>query len=119
MIKQIEITDLENWETFKKGFRKTDNRFIFKYSPVCGISYSAEHELKTWLEKNSNISGTLALVDVVYHKEISRLIAKELDIKHESPQFIWIDSGGKVKWHTDHSDISIKNLNEKIGSNIK
>ena len=45
-------------------------------------------------------------------RELSRGVAKELGVKHESPQAIWLDLSGSVRWHESHGGITADALEE-------
>jgi bacillithiol system protein YtxJ len=53
-------------------------------------------------------------VDVISSKSLSRRIAKDLKIAHESPQLLWLDKEMKVKIHASHYDINEELLNRHL-----
>ena len=50
----------------------------------------------------------------IYSRSLSRRIAKDLKIAHESPQIIWLDKEMKVKFHASHYDINEEELNKHL-----
>lgn len=85
------------------------NLIIFKYSSICPISSAAENEYDNWLDQNDDI--TSIKINVRTNKDLSRFVEENFNIKHESPQLIWIDEKSEVKWHGSHFDIKAKTLN--------
>ncbi len=102
------LETLEQWQTFQ-SLQKT--RFILKLSPVCPISYSAERRVEEWLKSLPAETDLIyTTVDVIDNRQVSRVIAKDLDIKHESPQVICVGQDGNVLWHGSHHQIKIEAL---------
>ena len=103
------LESIDHWQSF---LSKQKIRFIFKQSPVCPISYSAERRVDQWLESlPPEIDLIYATVDVIGHRPVSQAIAKDLNVKHESPQAICIDQDGNVLWTGSHHQIQIDALN--------
>ena len=104
----------EDWAIFKKENLSKNNIIIFKLSPVCGVSHTAEFEISKWLKTVSdNENFVIAEIDVIFSKELSRSIADEFSIVHQSPQLIWINKEGAVEFNIDHYDITSSTLKEK------
>jgi len=82
------------------------NYAIFKHSTRCIVSTMAKSKLeKSWTKLNSDIP--LYLLNIIRFREVSNLIAEELQLKHESPQLIVIQ-GGELVHHASHASISSK-----------
>ncbi len=112
----ILLKNLDEWEKFKSS-NNTKETVIFKFSPKCSISLAAEKEFSNWLEAlDENTNLNVFKVDVLNSKPLSQSLANEFNIKHESPQIIWLDKKGKVKWDTSHHSITKDALNEKLRS---
>jgi len=80
---------------------------IFKYSPICPISYEAEDNFDKWFSGlNDETNLTAAKINVLKSSAVSRKIANDLDIWHESPQVILLNSNGKVVWSGSHYEIN-------------
>jgi len=87
-------------------------KVIFKHSTRCGISRMA---LKSFEDGYSLQEDDAAfyLLDLLNHRELSNLIASELNVMHQSPQVIVIDNEEII--HTDsHHGIDIKRVQELI-----
>jgi bacillithiol system protein YtxJ len=75
----------------------------------------AENILDEWCKAhNDNNQIKILKVDVVFSKSLSRRIAKDLKIVHESPQIIWLDKRKKVKFQASHYDITAEELNKYL-----
>jgi monothiol bacilliredoxin len=115
MITKYKIKSDFDWQQLKENLNS--EILIFKYSPMCGVSFSVERKFNNWLE---NLPGDEDLIcarlNVITARALSREIAEELGITHESPQLIWLDHEGKVKWHASHYDITEDELNTNLKS---
>lgn len=79
---------------------------IFKKSPICPVSFSAEAELMNWLSALSEGQDLrVAIIDVIGEKPLARGITRELDVQHESPQALWFEAG-ELKWHGSHAQLN-------------
>jgi bacillithiol system protein YtxJ len=115
MITKYKIKSDVDWQQLKENH--SSETLIFKYSPMCGVSFNVERKFNNWLEnlpEDKNL--TCAKVNVITARALSREIAAELNITHESPQLIWLDEEGKVKWHASHYDINEDELNSNLKS---
>ncbi len=110
-----EMDDTKQWETFKKEMAATAELIIFKRSPICPISRRAEREFNRWADSLlKDVKLILVKVDVIAAKQLSRQIAAELKVVHQSPQVIWLTGPGEVKWHASHYAITVDNLNSQL-----
>ena len=111
MQKIIELKNIEHWETLRKSLTLEDELVIFKFSPVCSISSMVEEDFFTW---QSSLSGKpnlkFAKVNVIDKREVSRKIADDLQVLHQSPQVIWLNGNSEVKWTASHFDINKESL---------
>jgi len=100
MKKMYALQDIQQWETLKEGVQGSRGVVIFKRSPICPISAAAEREFDVWYERIPDDEDILcAKVDVIASHPLSRHIAKELGVEHQSPQVLWISPEGNVRWH--------------------
>ena len=115
MITKYKIKSDFDWQQLKENLNS--ETLIFKYSPMCGVSFSVERKFNNWLEnlpENKNL--ICARLNVITARALCQEIAEELGITHESPQLIWLDHKGKVKWHASHYDITEDELNTNLKS---
>ncbi len=112
MVNVLDITTQEEWNTHKTRFEGDEEVIIFKFSPICPVSRTAENLFGQWLKKIS-ISKKLSIikVNVIRERTLSSFLAEDLGIKHESPQVIWLNSDLSIKWSGSHYSISEKALN--------
>ena len=80
---------------------------VYKHSPICPVSWSAKREVKRFLEQNADAS--VYLVNVVQDRALSRQLADDLGVRHESPQAILMQSGNVVR-HASHHEITAQLL---------
>ncbi len=96
------------WEAFKSAGGPS---VLFKFSPRCPVSFAAEEEYDAWLAGlPEKPAFRIARIDVVAQRELSRAIAAEVGVRHESPQVLWFGPDGKVASHASHGDITAGSL---------
>ena len=101
-----ELKDINDWEEFKTKASRGKELIIFKFSPVCGVSFYAEKIFQKWADELHESSRViLSKVNVITARQLSRQIARELDVNHESPQVIWLRKDLSVKWNASHYEI--------------
>jgi len=109
------LSDKNEWKELIKNSPNDFELIIFKHSPICHLSNAAEVVISDWSKAHSDYNHIKILkVNVVLSKSLSRSIAKDLKIVHESPQIIWLDSELKVKFQANHYDITVEKLNEHL-----
>lgn len=107
---RVVFTKMKNWKTIsseKDVMALIDNslhrpQIIFKHSTRCGISAYAESRLidgSGLLEPKADIH----YLDLLAHRGVSDFIAKELGIRHQSPQVIVLKNKKVVYSATHHS----------------
>ncbi len=84
---------------------------IYKHSPLCGISFRAREEVERYVSGMDAVP--VYIVDVIRQRPLSRYIAEQLQIRHESPQAILLHLGMPV-WHDSHSRVTAQILAEAI-----
>lgn len=111
----IELKNIEQWENLRLSLMPENELVIFKYSPVCSISSMVEEDFSVW---STNIQGNnkiqFAKVNVIDQREVSRKIADDLKVQHQSPQVIWLKGRSNVKWTASHFDISKESLDKQL-----
>jgi bacillithiol system protein YtxJ len=108
------LNEIEDWEKLRNE-NNGKSVVILKYSPFCSVSRGIERVINKWVSDMPETSPfILAEVDVVSSREVSRAIADDLHIRHESPQVIILDKDGKAVWHESHYFISIENIEERL-----
>ena len=111
----INISDKKEWKELIKNSSNDYELIIYKHSPICGLSHLADNNLDVWCNAHSDNNQIKILkVDVIFSKSLSRRIAKDLKIVHESPQIIWLDKEMNVKFHASHYDINEDELNKHL-----
>lgn len=83
-------------------------QLVFKHSPNCGVSFFAMRSLNT-PEIINNQDIDLNLIDVIGHRNISKLFAEKTGIRHESPQ-VFLLKNAEVIWYDSHNAVNAKNV---------
>lgn len=115
MLKEFNLVEnVDDWKRFK-SFNNGNEKIIFKFSPICPVSFMAEKKFDNWLNNlEEDVKLDVVKVDVINSRSLSKVIADDFNIRHESPQIIWIDKKGKVKWDASHYSITKGALEEKL-----
>jgi bacillithiol system protein YtxJ len=87
--------------------RQAELAVIYKHSPICPVSWSAKREVTRFVEQNPN--AQVYVVNVVQDRALSRQLADDLGVRHESPQAILMQAGKATK-HASHHQITAKLL---------
>ena len=82
---------------------------IFKHSTTCPISASAYQQMAA-------LKFEVALVEVQNARDISREIAANTGVEHETPQVI-ILRNGKPVWHTSHWEVTKETVEKALSEN--
>ena len=113
----VKLNTIEEWEKLKKDSAEKTELIIFKYSPICAISSSVEDDFNSWfVNLGEDVNIKCAKVDVIEARPVSQLIAKELEIQHQSPQLIWLNKDTKVKWSASHYEINRSQLSAQLNN---
>lgn len=88
---------------------------VFKFSPRCPISRRVERAFDAWYAQLPEETDLLCVkVDVVNAKPLSQHLAQALNIRHESPQAIWLNHDQRVVWHDSHNAITSDALDTQL-----
>lgn len=114
----VEIKTLQDWDSLISQHEKSKEIIVIKYSTRCSLSSAAQNIFDNWfngLDENQNL--LIARVNVLNSYEASAKIEKFTNVRHESPQIIWLKNG-KVKWHASHFEINKKSLSSQLDRKI-
>lgn len=110
-----------NWKELKEAKQLQDlvlesherPVLIFKHSTSCSISRAALGRLeRSWNESEmKNVKPYF--LDLLSYRAISKSIADEFFVEHESPQILLIRNGQSV-YNRSHLDIDYKNFKSEI-----
>lgn len=115
MKKRIFINNISEWDNLKKETHDLNETIIFKFSPICAQSLDIQQDVEEWFEHEANDDNLMiAFVNVISARPLSQTIAAQTGIKHESPQLIWFNKNGEVKFSASHRRINQQTLNENI-----
>ncbi len=95
-----EITTIEEWDDILAKSNEKD-QVILKHSTTCPVSFNALDEYNDYLKENPDENVDFTLVKVRESRPVSNKIEADLDVKHESPQIIYIKDKAKY-WSATH-----------------
>ncbi|MBB6637055.1 bacillithiol system redox-active protein YtxJ [Cohnella thailandensis] len=99
-----EISTLEEWNAV---VNKSSERgqVILKHSTTCPVSANALREYEEYLKDSPNNNVDFTLVKVIESRPVSNQIAEDLNVKHESPQIIYVKDKAKY-WSATHWSVT-------------
>lgn len=114
-MKIIEIKTLKDWQKIKSEIKNNKEIILFKYSPICSLSFTAGRIFEEWIDNYKDSENFIAAkINVIESREVSNNVETETGIIHQSPQIIWIDLNWEVKWNESHIGITESNLNKQL-----
>jgi len=91
----LKLESIDQLRTIREK-SKESSILIFKHSTTCSISRTALDRLeRNWKEEEMNDVKPFYL-DLLKHRDISRQIADEFLVEHQSPQILLIENGHAV-----------------------
>lgn len=109
----IELKEPSDWENLKAESQSSGKDiFLAKLSPICPVSHAAEKVVVDWVGAGKANAYLSARIDVIRARDLSRAIAKEIEVVHQSPQAIRLSTEGKAQWDADHFDITAEALDQ-------
>ena len=107
-----DLRDVADESTLEEA-KSAEVAILYKHSPICPVSWGAKRQVKRFIEQNPNVP--VYVVNVVQSQALSRQLAEELGVRHESPQAILLRSGDAVK-HAAHHQITVQLLEDWVNS---
>ncbi|WP_057937237.1 bacillithiol system redox-active protein YtxJ [Algoriphagus resistens] len=86
---------------------------IFKHSTRCSISSMSLDRLSRKWKTEDEDKITPYYLDLITHRDLSDLVAREFRVPHESPQVLLVKNGQAV-YDNSHFGISYAELMDKI-----
>lgn len=86
---------------------------IFKHSTSCSISATAKSRLeRQWADAGLTDVQPYYL-DLLAYRPISRQIADQFEVRHESPQLLLIREG-QCRYHASHLGINLQAVKKEV-----
>ena len=79
---------------------------LFKHSTRCSISSLAKNRIERGDRKHFS---KIYILDLIKYRAVSDAISKQFNIKHESPQLLFI-AKGICTYHASHQNVSLENI---------
>lgn len=99
----ISILNTESeWDQAKSA---TTPKVIFKKSPICPTSFTAETVFTGWQKTVDGDAGFYS-VDVINARPLSNALASDLGVVHQSPQVLVLDAENNLIDHASHYSIT-------------
>ncbi|GAC41537.1 bacillithiol system redox-active protein YtxJ [Paenibacillus popilliae] len=103
-----EITTVDEWAELLEQSSKR-GVVLLKHSTTCPVSTNALNEYEQYLQGNPNRDIDYVLVKVIESRPVSNQIAEGLDVKHESPQIIYVKDKQKY-WTASHWAVTTEHM---------
>jgi len=103
-----ELTTVQEWQDI---YEHTSERgaVVLKHSTTCPVSASALEEFEQYLSNKPNEQVDYYLVKVIESRPVSNQIAEDLNVKHASPQIIYVKDK-QPYWNTSHWSVTAKHM---------
>lgn len=85
---------------------------LYKHSPRCIVCRRAIGDVEELARSRPDLP--VYLIDVLDQRGLSDRVARELDVKHESPQVLLL-RGGRATWTASHGGVELGAIEEAIG----
>lgn len=113
----IKLKTLEEYHSFLNSQTDDYEILLLKVSSRCTVSFVIQKIFEQWFNGISKSAKLrCGMVEVISAREVSNQIAKDFEIKHESPQAIWLSKEGNVKWSDSHHRITAEALDHCLSS---
>lgn len=107
-VKWTEITTEQEWnEILNKSSKR--GQVILKHSTTCPVSSNALKEYDAYLNGKPNADTDYFLVKVIESRPVSNKIAEDLNVKHESPQILYVKDNAKY-WTASHWAVTTEHI---------
>lgn len=108
------VQELRKQEEWEEVLEQSQDHpvLLLKHSTTCPISARAYREFMAFVGSNASDPAQkmeYRIVKVIESRSLSRRIAEDTEVHHESPQVLLLD-GGQVIQHTSHGKITRKRL---------
>lgn len=105
-----QLTTVDQWEHLQKN---PGLSLVFKHSTSCPISAEAHRQFTRWAASAPDTTVKIYLVHVIEDRPLSRQIATDTGVTHQSPQALLLREG-RVLWYASHWAITADSLAESI-----
>jgi bacillithiol system protein YtxJ len=112
-----------DWEAILKQSQNSPV-ILYKHSLVCGLSADAIVEMRRFLSEgeptnrvedkslpSEQVLAGAYWVDVIDNRSLSQEIEKDLGIRHESPQVLFLYKG-ECCWHASHRKVNCTEMDK-------
>lgn len=90
---------------------QADFAILYKHSTRCPVSFGAKAEVDRFVAGGTDVP--VYILNVVEYRDLSRRVAEDVGVRHESPQALLIRSGDAVK-HASHRQITARLLEKWV-----
>lgn len=108
---------LEDKETLEEVIELSKNPdvdgvFVFKHSTRCSVSYMAWKGLKSMWNFDP---APFYYLDLIKFRALSNEVAEKFNVKHESPQLLWIKNGECAN-NTSHFNVNVDTIQKWLNA---
>ena len=107
-----QVLSLEDQLSSLKAASYKRPQLIFKHSIRCGISSGVRRRLESATDKLLE-KMDLHYLDLITYRQLSNLIAEEMQVHHQSPQVILLQDG-EILYHASHYSIEAGKILEAV-----
>ena len=85
---------------------------LYKHSPRCFVCRRAIGRVEEFARSRPDVP--VRMIHVLEQRELSDRVARDLDVRHESPQVIVIRDG-RAAWSASHDAVTEEALSQAVG----
>jgi bacillithiol system protein YtxJ len=93
------LNSVEEWNKLKED-KSGISHVVFKHSTRCGVSSMAKKQFENGWEETENVE--LWYLDLLNHRDISKQIAEDTQVIHQSPQVVVMKNGTLIHDASHH-----------------
>ncbi len=111
----MSIREIKTEQEYRDLIKESFDRpiFLLKHSTICPISADAKQRFDQFIENNDQVLAYL--VWVIESRPLSRWIARDCQVTHQSPQAILFRNGLAI-WNRSHGKVNQTELENSLAN---
>lgn len=102
----------EEYERLRQADDGREPAVLYKHSPRCFVCRRAVGRVEEFARSRPDVP--VYLIHVLEQRDLSDRVARDLDVRHESPQVIVIRNG-RATWSACHHAVTEEAISQAIG----
>lgn len=102
----------DEYERLRQADDGREPAVLYKHSPRCFVCRRAVGRVEEFARSRPDVP--VYLIHVLEQRDLSDRVARDLDVRHESPQVIVIRNG-RATWSASHHAVTEEAISQAIG----